>query len=84
MSDPATMAYNAGVDVAYPGYHRDTGCIDFPEHEWTRWLDGTRTPLTAQPRHGARFRVNSYVPLTFCLQLWRHLPMERHDSRGRA
>lgn len=33
-ADPATMAYNAGWDVSYPGYHPDTGCIDFPESEW--------------------------------------------------
>lgn len=33
--DPATMAYNAGWDASYPGYHPDTGCIDFPESEWT-------------------------------------------------
>lgn len=32
--DPATMAYNAGWDVSYDGYHPDTGCIDFPESEW--------------------------------------------------
>lgn len=33
-ADPATMAYNAGWDVCYPGYHPDTGCIDFPASEW--------------------------------------------------
>lgn len=33
-ADPETMAYNAGWDVCYPGYHPDTGCIDFPESEW--------------------------------------------------
>ena len=32
--DPETMAYNAGWDVSYPGFHPDTGCIDFPEEEW--------------------------------------------------
>ena len=34
MEDPDTMAYNAGWEVSYPGYHKDTGCIDFPEPEW--------------------------------------------------
>lgn len=29
MSDPETMSYNAGWDVDYDGYHRDTGCIDY-------------------------------------------------------
>ena len=32
--DPDTMAYNAGWDVSYEGYHPDTGCIDFPEEDW--------------------------------------------------
>lgn len=30
-SDPETMSYNAGWDVDYEGYHRDTGCIDCPD-----------------------------------------------------
>ena len=33
-SDPDTMAYNAGWDVPYEGYHPDTGCIDLPESQW--------------------------------------------------
>lgn len=33
-ADPATMAYNAGWDVSYEGYHPDTGCIDLPESRW--------------------------------------------------
>lgn len=37
MADPATMSYNANWDVSYPGYHRDTGCIDFPREEWDEW-----------------------------------------------
>ncbi len=37
LSDPATMSYNANWDVSYDGYHRDTGCIDFPESEWAEW-----------------------------------------------
>ena len=32
--DPNTMSYNAGYDVVYPGYHYDTGCIDFPKEKW--------------------------------------------------
>lgn len=37
-SDPDTMAYNAGWDVEYDGYHPDTGCIDLPSTEWLdRW-----------------------------------------------
>lgn len=39
MADPDTMSYNAGWDVSYPGYHPDTGCIDFPESEWADWYD---------------------------------------------
>lgn len=37
LADPDTMAYNANWDVSYDGYHRDTGCIDFPESEWADW-----------------------------------------------
>ena len=33
-TDPATMAYNAGWDVDFDGYHPDTGCIDFPPEKW--------------------------------------------------
>ena len=39
MSDQDTMSYNANWDVDYAGYHRDTGCIDFPESEWAAWYD---------------------------------------------
>lgn len=38
LSDPDTMSYNKDWDVSYSGYHRDTGCIDFPEEEWADWL----------------------------------------------
>ncbi|MDE6107925.1 MAG: GNAT family N-acetyltransferase [Oscillospiraceae bacterium] len=34
METPTTMAYNAGWNVSYSGYHPDTGCIDFPRSEW--------------------------------------------------
>lgn len=37
LSHPETMSYNAGWDVSYDGYHRDTGCIDFTESEWAEW-----------------------------------------------
>lgn len=37
LSDPDTMFYNKDWDVDYDGYHRDTGCIDFPEEEWADW-----------------------------------------------
>lgn len=37
LSDPDTMSYNRDWDVSYPGYHRDTGCIDFPPAEWAEW-----------------------------------------------
>ena len=39
MSDPKTMFYNANWDVDYDGYHKDTGCIDFPESEWAEWYE---------------------------------------------
>lgn len=34
LADPETMFYNKNWDVEYDGYHRETGCIDFPEEEW--------------------------------------------------
>ena len=37
MADPKTMAYNAGYDVSYEGYHRKSGCIDFPVEKWEAW-----------------------------------------------
>ncbi len=37
MSDPETMSYNAGWDVEYDGYHRDTGCIDYPDEVLPTW-----------------------------------------------
>lgn len=37
MSDPATMAYNAGYDMGFDEYHNDTGCIDFPEADRKDW-----------------------------------------------
>lgn len=39
MSDPETMGYNAGYDLDLIGYHRDTGCIDFPEEKWQGWFE---------------------------------------------
>lgn len=41
MSDPATMSYNANWDVSFEGYHRETGCIDFPESEWADWYESS-------------------------------------------
>jgi len=43
MSDPDTMAYNAGYDVSYDGYHYDTGCIDFPKGKHKAWYDSKMT-----------------------------------------
>ncbi len=37
MSDPETMSYNAGWDVDYDGYHKDTGCIDYPDEVLPDW-----------------------------------------------
>ena len=39
MSDPDTMSYNKGYDLNFSGYHKDTGCIDFPQSEWQEWYD---------------------------------------------
>lgn len=37
LRDPATMSYNKGYHLDFPGYHDDTGCIDFPEDNWENW-----------------------------------------------
>ncbi len=37
LADPETMSYNKGYDLAFEGYHKDTGCIDFPQSEWQEW-----------------------------------------------
>lgn len=34
MQDPETMSYNKGYDLDFAGYHKETGCIDFPKSEW--------------------------------------------------
>lgn len=34
LNEPATMSYYAGLKLDLPGYHSDTGCIDFPESAW--------------------------------------------------
>lgn len=39
MEDAKTMSYNAGYNVEYKGYHKDTGCIDFPKSEWANWAE---------------------------------------------
>ncbi len=37
LADPGTMSYNKGCGLCFPGYHNDTGCIDFPEENWDNW-----------------------------------------------
>ncbi len=39
MSDPQTMSYNKDLDLDFEGYHKDTGCIDFPRDTWKTWYD---------------------------------------------
>ncbi len=39
MANADTMSYNIGWDVSYEGYHRETGCIDFPSSAWQMWYD---------------------------------------------
>lgn len=37
LRDPETMCYNKGYDLNFKGYDRETGCLDFPEAEWSEW-----------------------------------------------
>ena len=39
LADPEAMSYNRGYDLAFSGYHRDTGCIDFPPEAWPAWYE---------------------------------------------
>ncbi len=39
LSDPETMLYNANYDMDYKGYHKNSGCIDFPKPEWAKWYE---------------------------------------------
>ena len=39
LAQPETMNYNKGYNMDFKGYHKDTGCIDFPEMEWSVWYD---------------------------------------------
>lgn len=34
----STMEYNRGYDDISIGYHKETGCIDFPESTWKKWF----------------------------------------------
>lgn len=37
MSQSDTMSYNKGYDISFDGYHKNTGCIDFPKSKWKNW-----------------------------------------------
>ena len=39
LNDAATKDYNKGYDLDFRGYHKDSGCIDFPEEQWKNWYD---------------------------------------------
>lgn len=39
LADPKSMGYNREYDLDFREYHKDTGCIDFPESEWESWYD---------------------------------------------
>lgn len=37
LSDPTTMSYNRGQEIDDPRYHKESGCIDFPESDRAEW-----------------------------------------------
>ena len=39
LKDPATMAYNKGYDVNFPGYDKETGTITPSDRYWEKWYD---------------------------------------------
>ncbi|WP_448630966.1 GNAT family N-acetyltransferase [Cellulomonas soli] len=48
LRDPEMMSYNAGWDVRYAGYDPITGCIDWPESEWSEFEARLRIPASQQ------------------------------------
>lgn len=46
--DPEMMSYNAGWQLAHPGYDRRTGCIDWPEAEWDAFEQRLALPASEQ------------------------------------
>lgn len=39
LKDPATMAYNKGYDLDFPGYDKETGTISHNDTYWKKWYD---------------------------------------------
>ena len=39
LADPATMAYNKGYDINFPGYNKETGTITHSDRYWEKWYD---------------------------------------------
>lgn len=62
MADPATMSYNRGYDLDFPGYDRETGCMAFPREDWRDWYDWF---IGAEPRRFYAYvvREKDGVPL---------------------
>ena len=48
LADPGMMSYNAGWDITYPGYDRVSGCIDWPESDWTAFEARLALPAARQ------------------------------------
>lgn len=39
LADPATMAYNKGYDLNFPGYDKERGTITPSDKYWEKWYD---------------------------------------------
>ena len=39
LKDPATMAYNRGYDLSFPGYDKATGTITHDQAYWKKWYE---------------------------------------------
>lgn len=39
LKDPATMAYNKGYDLDFPGYDKESGTITLSDKYWEKWYD---------------------------------------------
>ena len=38
LMQPETMDYNKWYELNFLGYHKDTGCIEFPKNQWLKWF----------------------------------------------
>lgn len=48
LTDPEMMSYNAGWSIRHPGYDPASGCIDWPESDWSAFQARLALPPARQ------------------------------------